>query len=212
MGTGRLGFPDLRRRHLAVILAVMPVSPPPQPISVQVLTTHTVTRYTSTLYLGHSMAIDLGGVAMDVQTVRQELEDTRKRLAHVEREREVLLDLQRGFEGWLQFQGALVPAELVSSGGGATPVVDKESAAEPVSRRPNNRTKGSIPFTDAVRQVLEEANGRSLTRATIAERAQQRGARSESRDVRNLVDSLCKRMHGVEKGTSPGTWRKAPAP
>lgn len=140
---------------------------------------------------------------MDVQMIRRGLEETREQLARIEKEREVLLNLQKGFEGWLLIHeptsAAGEDSSLVGSGG---------PMPKPVSRL-RFRTKGDIPYVDAIRIALEEANGQSLTREAIAKRAAELGAKSEAKDILGLVDTMSKRI-GAERGDGPKTWRLAP--
>ena len=131
---------------------------------------------------------------MDVETIRQQLEVVSAQLRRNEDEKAVLLDLQRGYEGWLRLYGETanqppLPAVLKK-------VID-------------TKPKGSISMRAAIRTILKEARGAPLHSKEIWRRAQELGAATSGQNPLGLVDlsafSLSK-TEPVEK-VGPRTWR-----
>lgn len=147
----------------------------------------------------YGRTINQRGWSMDAQMIRRGLEETREQLARIEEEREVLRSLEQGFEGWLRLHEPSVPMDK-----GAVSATKPEGGAR-------FRTKGDIPYVDAIRQALKEADGESMTLDAIAKRAHELGARSHSKDELGVIDTLAKRM-GAVRGDAPKTWRMGPTP
>jgi hypothetical protein len=138
---------------------------------------------------------------MDEQTVRQHLAEIRMRLDELDQEREVLLNLLNGYEGWLN---------LYTSRDGQQAVLMEAPPVRP--RQPRNRPKGSVSLRSAVLHVLREARGAPLHTREILLRAQQLGARTTGKEPLGVTDltaySLNKTGQPIEK-VGPRTWRWA---
>lgn len=133
---------------------------------------------------------------MDGKSIREQLDLVRANLQRNEEEREVLLDLLKGYEGWLRLYG---------ESNGATQV------ALPMARKIDTKTKGTISMRQAIKTVLKDAHGSQLHSKEIWRRAQELGAKTTGSSPLGLVDltafSLSK-TEPVEK-VAPRTWRWA---
>ena len=133
---------------------------------------------------------------MEEKTVRAQLEEVQRALSRTEEEREVLISLVRGYEGWLRIhgvrEGPSQPLPLRKSAGGR-------------GRKP----KGRISLRSAVREVLREAQGEPLHSRELARRVLERGAVSESKKPANVVALVAlglKRAGEPVDKVAPNTW------
>ncbi|HUF53926.1 MAG TPA: hypothetical protein VMR52_09165 [Dehalococcoidia bacterium] len=140
---------------------------------------------------------------MDAETVRKQLQEVQAELQRVEATREVLVNLVRGYEGWLRLneKGAVgVQASLLSP------------EAERATKKRSNRTQGTMSVRGAIIQVLKGAHGEPLHASEIWKRAFNLGARTEVAEPKDLVDlnliSLRKRYPEIQR-VEPRTyvWR-----
>lgn len=132
---------------------------------------------------------------MDAQTIRDQLEVVKANLDRNEDEKRVLLDLLKGYEGWLRLYGE-------SSGASQPPL--------PIAKKVvDTTTKGTISMRAAIRQILREARGEPLHSKEIWRRAVEMGAKTAGENPLGLVDlsafSLSK-TEPIEK-VGPRTWR-----
>lgn len=132
---------------------------------------------------------------MDAKTIRDQLEVVKANLQRNEDEKNVLLDLLRGYEGWLRLYGETNGAAQV---------------ALPLAKRVmDTTTKGTISMRSAIKKVLQDARGMPLHSKEIWRRAQEMGAKTDGQSPLGLVDlsafSLSK-TEPVEK-VAPRTWR-----
>ena len=134
---------------------------------------------------------------MNENTVRQQLDEVKKEFERNEEEKEVLLTLLKGYEGWLRLHGA--------SNGRASTI---QLAASPEKRR-GGRPKGVIGFQKGEEQVLREARGEPLHAEEIWIRMQKLGVKSDAKNPLGLVTLTAKRLP-VEK-VAPRTFRWAEA-
>jgi len=128
---------------------------------------------------------------MDEQMVREHIGEIRERLKTIETEREVLLTLLRGYEGWLR---------LYSNGaaGAQLPLL-----APTVTQTAPKR----VSFRGAIRQVLKAARGEPLHVKEIWLRVQELGAHTRSKDPVAAIDFTCYSFKGAIKKVAPRTWR-----
>ena len=132
---------------------------------------------------------------MDDKSVRAQLAETQDRLRRVDDEREILLSLIKGFEGWLRLSSgevARVPGPPVET---------------PINR---SAILGTISMRGAIKDILREAHGEPLKAAEILRRATDRGARTSGKRPEAVIDlnalSLSKEGHPIER-VGPRTWR-----
>ncbi len=139
---------------------------------------------------------------MDAQTVRGQLEEVTERLATLEAERDVLLALRKGLEGWL----ALVPQAGARSNGQVA-----LDLTEP--RRPSGKPVGSVSLRGVIIPIVQAAGGEPLTAREILVRARAKGADSSAKDPEGVVDLILytlKKRNGVPvERIGPRKWRWA---
>lgn len=131
---------------------------------------------------------------MDETTVRENLQEVRTRLAHIDEERDVLLSLIKGYEGLIRLQAA--------SNGDARqiPMVADDD-------RPTRGPKplGSVSLRAACVRVLREARGEPLHVKEIWMRAQILGAKTRSKNPHGVVELTCKGIPQAVR-TQTRTW------
>ncbi len=128
---------------------------------------------------------------MSEEGIRKQLDEVGRALTRNETEHEVLLNLLKGFEGWLR---------LNSNGPQLTmtlPAPARKAAAQ--------RLKNPMSFRKAVVKVLQEAHGEPLKEEEIWRRIQDLGVRTTSEKPLGWVGFLA-RKSGAEK-VAPRTWR-----
>ncbi|MBU2608689.1 MAG: hypothetical protein KKF26_05155 [Chloroflexi bacterium] len=129
-------------------------------------------------------------INMDERTVRAQLVEVKKYLAENEAEREVLLNLLRGYEGWLRLYGTK----------------SIESVRQlPLSKSPDDRVKNPMGFARTVIKVLQDAHGEPIHSEEIWRRMQAAGFVSKAKDPAGWVD-FAARNNGAVK-VEPRTWR-----
>lgn len=145
----------------------------------------------------------IGGLTMDESSVRGQLKEVQNALKINEQERDVLMSLLTGLEGWLRLPGResqMRPHKATTVGGMQTP---DESAEEP--KRPSYR--------QAVLEVLQESPGQPIHTAELVKRVAAKGAVSNAKDVKGITDlnilNLMKTHPEIEK-VAPRTWKWVP--
>ncbi len=133
-------------------------------------------------------------LAMDEETVRQHMEEVRERLGVIQEESTALRLLLKGYERWLRFYGS--PFEQPQ-----TKLLDD---AVTDSFPP----KGSPTLREAVRQVVEDAEGEPLHCTEIWDRAKRLGAMTTGEDPVAVVDFTTYTLKGVQR-VGHRTWRWA---
>jgi hypothetical protein len=127
---------------------------------------------------------------MDTTTVRKQLQEVDARLARIDAEREVLLSLRTGYNGWLALYD------------------DNQSAQPPLmpnvspSTRKSNHKRGSISVRGAILKVMQNAPGVALHSEEIWRRAEILGARTSSPHPKDVVDLNLfglRKQHPIEK-------------
>lgn len=120
---------------------------------------------------------------MDERSVRAQLVETKDRLRQVDEEREILLSLIHGFEGWLRLHGAALP----------------------------DIPHGSVSMRSAVRRVLQEAHGAPIHTKEILKRAMEIGASTQADRPESVVDLTALTLSKKEpvERVGPRTWRWA---
>lgn len=139
---------------------------------------------------------------MDTKTVRTQLTEVTERLASLEVERDVLLSLRTGLEGWL----ALTATRPVPSNGQVT--------LDLVERRPpSGKPVGSVSLRGTILPILQSAGGAPLTTHEILVRARAKGADSAAKDPEGVIDlilyTLKKRSGAQVERVGPQKWRWA---
>ena len=112
---------------------------------------------------------------MDADTIRGELDQVKTHLQRNEEEKAVLLDLLRGYEGWLRLYG-----ERNGSGQVELPLAVPKSTAP----------KGTVSMRGTVKEILRESRGEPLHSKEIWRRAQELGVKSSGRNPVGLVDLI----------------------
>lgn len=136
---------------------------------------------------------------MDDQSVRAQLVETKARLKIVEEEREILLSLIHGFEGWLR----------INLGDRALAGVHQPAMLPETVIRPSNARVGTISMRAAVRQVLRDAHGSPLHTKEIYRRVSELGAKTTAGRPESVVDLTALTLSKNEpiERISPRTWR-----
>ena len=128
---------------------------------------------------------------MDEKTVRIHLEEIQNSLERNEEEREVLVTLLKGYEGWLRLHGATnghaEPGQLV--------------LAVEVDEGPGWRP--------TVSAILQEARGEPLHSKEILARARIRGLKTNAKNPVSAVDLTARSLPNVEKA-GPRLWKWSP--
>jgi hypothetical protein len=114
------------------------------------------------------------------------MDELRTRLKKVEEERQVLLTLLQGYEGWLR---------LFANG-----------SARPPHPMLDMRPKGTISLRKAIRQIVQEARGIPVHAKEIWLRAHELGAMTGASDPVAAVDYTAYSIKGIKK-VAPRTWR-----
>jgi hypothetical protein len=128
---------------------------------------------------------------MDEQMVRKHIGEIRDRLRVIESERDVLLTLLRGYEGWLRlYANGHLTSQL--------PL--------PITAHTGRKEK-RVSFRGAIRQVVEEAHGEPLHVKEIWRRVQELGAMTKSKDALAAIDFTCYSMRERMKKVAPRTWQ-----
>ena len=133
---------------------------------------------------------------MDEAIVREHLAEIRKALAGNEEEHEVLMNLLKGYEGWLRLHGETPSALQLGFS------VNGEGKGK-------TAPKGKLSLRRAVIQVLQDARGMSLHASEMWRLVQALGVQTSSPNPVGVVDFTAhslKRQGLVEK-TAPRTWR-----
>ena len=133
---------------------------------------------------------------MEAKTVRLNLEEIRGALARNEAERDVLVTLLKGYEGWLRLNPeALDPPQM------SLPLVQQ--------RLPGPTIPGTPSMRGAVLRVLREARGEPLHSKEILRRVTALGAVSNAKNPLGMMDLLAyslAKSHPMKK-VGPRTWR-----
>ena len=128
---------------------------------------------------------------MDEGTVRGHMDDLRERLKRIEAERDVILTLLKGYEGWLR----LYPNGSVQQ----LPLPAKPANVSAQHRKP-------LSIRRAIESVIREARGEPLHVIEIWRRVEALGVTSNSKDKPAMVDYTMYALDNVEK-VEPRTWR-----
>ena len=138
---------------------------------------------------------------MDAKNIRTQLEEVTDRLAVLDAERDVLLSLRTGLEGWL----ALQQNGKTSNGQGTLDLTEPH--------RPTGKPVGSTSLRGVIIPILQAAGGQPLTTKEILVRARSRGADSAAKDPEGVVDlilyTLKKRNGKPVERVGPQKWRWA---
>lgn len=135
---------------------------------------------------------------MDAKTVRGQLEEVTDRLTALDAERDVLMALRTGLEGWLALAGT-----------GRTNGQATLDLVEP--HRPAGKPVGSVSLRSTILPILRGAGGSPLTTHEIMVRARAKGADSAAKDPEGVIDlilyTLKKRSHAPVERLGPRKWR-----
>jgi hypothetical protein len=121
---------------------------------------------------------------MEEKTIRKQLDEIKNDLAGNEAEHEVLVNLIRGFEGWLRLH--------------STKPVETSLPAPPKHKNP-------ISFAKGVIKILQDAHGEALRSDEIWKRMQVLGIRSNAKNPVDWVDWSAQNG-GAKRGELPRTW------
>lgn len=142
---------------------------------------------------------------MDATMARQQLRELNESLAKVDEEREVLLSLIKGYEGWLRLHGRKATDETPPS----LVAVPRPRQRPPTA--PPRTLKGSISLRKAVLQVLREAHGEPVRVGEILARATAMGAITNAKSPDKIIDlvayNLKTRSDQPIERVSPRSWR-----
>ncbi len=135
---------------------------------------------------------------MEEKAVREQLEAARKDLRRVDEERDVLISMIRGCEGWLRLHG-VKPMEPVAQ------------PALPMKAPNGSDGATAISLRSALLQVLKDAHGEALHVREMVPRALRLGASTNAKSPVTVADfmlDLLKKNKGepIEK-IAPRTWR-----
>lgn len=127
------------------------------------------------------MASMAGRTDMDERTVRLHLEEVRSAMKRNEEEREVLVTLVKGYEGWLRLHGTSAPPPVP----GQLPLGHNGHGDGAI---PRNRTLGTVGWKESVSAVLKEAAGAPIHAKEIWLRAHAKGLMTTSKDPVSAVE------------------------
>jgi len=146
---------------------------------------------------------------VDATKARQQLREWNEQLSRLDEEREVLLSLVRGFEGWLRLHGDVALHAPVK----AAPSIERPRTRRRTAPRPATSLKGSISLRKAVLQVLREAHGEPVHVREILARIEALGAVTEAKNPLKIIDLIASgaktRNHEPIERVSPRSWRWA---
>ncbi len=111
---------------------------------------------------------------MDADTIRKQLQEVQSELRRIEAVREVLLDLVKGYEGWLRLHD--------------NPPMQPRLIATEGTTKGKRRTTGAISAREAIKRVLQDAHGEPLHSEEIWRRAEMLGARTNAAVPKDVVD------------------------
>lgn len=138
---------------------------------------------------------------MDEKKARRQLQDVKVALNKLDEEREFLVSLIHGYEGWLRLHG--------SSNGAATLTVRPRAARQSGAAR--TAPKGSVSLRQAVLQIVREAQGSPVHIREILARALAMGAATNAQHPERIVDlvayNLKSRSNQPLERVSPRSWR-----
>lgn len=135
---------------------------------------------------------------MDEVTVRKNLDEIRGELDRVEEQREVLLSLMNGYEGWLRLNANGQRAQLKFP----------EAQQLPAPVPPLRPAPARPSFRGAAIQVLRDARGAALHTTEIWSRMLAAGVVSEAKRPENFIVLNYRTVPQAEK-VAPKTFRWA---
>ena len=130
---------------------------------------------------------------MDEESARKMLDEFKGQLAKNEEEREALIALVKGLEGWLRIHATITQQTLFEGS------------------LPAGKPKGTVSLRRAVVEVLKEARGEPLHVKEIFRRVSAKGARTGAKSPLGAIDLTCYSIlkyhpKALEK-VRPRTWR-----
>jgi hypothetical protein len=136
---------------------------------------------------------------MDAASVRLQLEETRTALTRLDAEREVLLTLVKGFEGWLQLHA------------GGTVNTPSSMDVLPVKPRRRTTTRGGVSMRQTVLKVMRDRPGLSMHVTEVLQHTLDAGAHTDAKRGENSVELILYSLrdrdkHPIEK-VGPRRWR-----
>ena len=140
---------------------------------------------------------------MDAEIVKKHLAEVNEQLGQLEEERDVLVSLVRGYEGWLRLHG---------HSNGSKPV-EAVPIPLPIKKLRKARTaiQGTISMRSAVQTVLQRAHGEPIHSREILSRARALGAETTSKNPEGVIDLICYTLKQRKKvpleRIGPMTWR-----
>lgn len=128
---------------------------------------------------------------MNEIAVRDHLSELKARLELLDEERGVVIDLIRGYEGWLRLH-ARGPVEMPGMIPG------------------KKVTRWKLSIRQAIIKTLKDAHGEPIHAKEILRRISEMGVRPNAKDPAGVIDLSC---HSLKKGgkpierSAPRTWR-----
>lgn len=159
-----------------------------------------VRRWFALPILGHGLRlvkVERADRHMDEATMRGHLKELKKRLQFINEEQEVIVDLIRGYEGWLR---------LRSAGLRRVPFVPPK----PTVRARPAHMDGKLSIRQAVIQTLRDAQGEPIHAKEILRRIRELGVSPNAKEPTGVIDLTCHSLKNAGKPverTGPRTWR-----
>jgi hypothetical protein len=141
---------------------------------------------------------------MDAEIVKKHLAEVNEQLGQLDEERDVLVSLVRGYEGWLRLHGHT---------NGSKP---KEAMPIPLpikspAKRGRTAIQGKVSMRSAVQTVLQRAHGEPIHAREILARARSMGAETSAKNPEAVIDLVCYTLKQRKKAPleriGPMTWR-----
>ena len=137
---------------------------------------------------------------MDSESMRRQMDEVRAALTRNEAEHEILSDMLRVHQRWLD----LSPRKAATETATQAPLLPAQNG-----RGKGGKPLGTLGFDAGVVEVLRQARGESLTQPEAWERMKLLGVRSNARNPVGWVGRSAKKLTeaGRAEKTGPKTWR-----
>ena len=133
---------------------------------------------------------------MEAETIRKQLVEMPAALQRIEAEREVMINIVKGYEGWLKLY------DQRNGGAAQPPLLEVNGAGTKKKRGKTGVIQGTISVRSAILQVVKDARGVTLHSEEIWQRAEAMGARTKSDNPKDVVDLNLfglRQKHPIEK-------------
>jgi hypothetical protein len=135
---------------------------------------------------------------LNERTVRDQLAEVRAALGKLDAERKALESIVTSLEKWLDLHSDAGGAQLPLA---PTPAAPNGKTNGKTTTKPLFQTLGALPLKVAVERVLRNREGVPMETADILAKAEEMGARTESKEPEKVVEWILYDM--IKKGKVP---------